>query len=155
MVQILTVVKGWECFSVSLNLSVMKVSDVAYPSLMPLTFFFKKTRKIVKGLRHVPYETVLQRLQLFSLIRRRIRGDFICMYNIMHGLLDFPCDAAFAAPTRIGLRGHTLKIHQQRCKIRRRQHVFSVRVVLYWSKLPEDIVTATSVETFKFRLDVR
>ncbi len=46
----------------------------------------------------------------------------ICMYTIMHGLLDFPCDAAFAARTRIGLRGHTLKIHQQRCKTRRRQH---------------------------------
>ncbi len=96
--------------------------------------------KFVKGLRHVPYETALQRLQLFSLIRRRIRGDLICMYKIMHGLLDFPCNAVFAAPTRIGLRGHTLKIHQQRCKTRRRQHAFSVRVIPYWNKLSEDIV---------------
>ncbi len=71
--------------------------------------------KFVRGLRHVPYETALQRVQLFSLIRRRIRGDLICMYNIMHGLLDVPCDAVFAAPTRIGLRGHTFK-----CKTRRR-----------------------------------
>ncbi len=75
------------------------------------------------------------------------------MYKIMHGLLDFPCDADFAAPTRIGLRGHALKIQQQRCKTRRRQHALSVRVVPYWNKLPEDIVTATSVETFKSRLD--
>ncbi len=105
--------------------------------------------------RHVPYETALQRLQLFSLIRRRIRGDLICMYKIMHGLLNFPCDTVFAAPTRIGLRGHTLKIHQQRFKTRRRQHAFSVRVVTYRNKLPEDIVTATSVETFKFRLDAQ
>ncbi len=109
--------------------------------------------KFVKGLRHVPYETALQRLQLFSLIRRRIRGDLICMYKLMHGLLDFPCDAVFAASTRIGLRSHTLKIHQHRCKTRRRQHAFSIRVVPYWNKLPEDIVTATSVEAFKFRLD--
>ncbi len=42
--------------------------------------------KFVKGLRHVPYETALQRLHLFSLVRRRIRGDLICMYKIMHGL---------------------------------------------------------------------
>ncbi len=104
----------------------------------------------VKGLRHVPYATALQRLQLFSLIRRRIRGDLTCMYKIMHGLLDFPCNAVFVASTRLGLRFHTLKIHQQRCKTRRRQHAFSVRVVPYWNKLPEDIVTATSVETFKF-----
>ncbi len=77
------------------------------------------------------------------------------MYTIMHGLLDFPCGAGFAAPTRIGLRGHTLKLHQQWCKTCRRQHAFSVRVVPYWNKLPEDIVTATSVETFKFRLDAQ
>ncbi len=111
--------------------------------------------KFVKGLRRVPCETALQRLQLFSIVRRRIRGDLICMYKIMHGLLNFPCDAVFAAPTRIWLRGHTIKIHQQRCKTRRRQHAFSVRVFPYWNKLPEEIVTATSVETFKFRLDAR
>ncbi len=111
--------------------------------------------KFVKVLRHVPYETALQRLRLFSLVRRRIRGDLICMYKIMHGLLDFPCNAVFAAPSRIGLPGHTLKIHQQRCKTRRRQHAFSVRVIPYWNKLPEDIVTATSVETVKFRLDAQ
>ncbi len=78
----------------------------------------KLAMKFVKGLRHVPYEIALQQLQLFSLIRRRIRDDLICMCKIMHGLLGFPCDAVFAAPTCIGLRGHTLKIHQQRCKTR-------------------------------------
>ncbi len=45
--------------------------------------------KFVKGLCHVPYETVLQRQQLFSLVRRKIRGDLICIYNNLHGLL-FP-----------------------------------------------------------------
>ncbi len=84
---------------------------------------------LARGFRYVPYETALQWLQLFPLIRRRIRGDPICKYKIMHDPLDFPCYAGFTAPTRIGFRGHTLKIHQQRCKTRRRQHAFSVRVV--------------------------
>ncbi len=66
-------------------------------------------QKFVKGLRHVPYEAALQRVRLFSLVRRRIRGDLIYMYKII-----------FAAPTHLGLRGHTFKIHQQRCKTRRR-----------------------------------
>ncbi len=74
---------------------------------------------------------------------------------MMHGLLDFARDAIFAVPTRIGLRGHTFKIHQQRCKTRRRSHVFSVRVVPYWNKLPGEIVNASSMETFKLRLDAR
>ncbi len=92
--------------------------------------------KFVMGLRYVPYETALQRQRLFSPVRRRTRVDLICMHKLMYGLLDFSWDAVFAAPTRIGLRGHTLKIHQQRCKTRRRQHAFSVRVVPYWNKLP-------------------
>ncbi len=71
--------------------------------------------KFVKGLRNVPYETALQRMRLFYLVRRIIRGDLICMYKIMHGLLDFPCDTAFAAPARIGLRGHTFNVQAQRC----------------------------------------
>ncbi len=54
-------------------------------------------KSVQKGLRHVPYETALQQLRQFSLVRRRICGDLICMHKIMHGLLDFPCDAVFAA----------------------------------------------------------
>ncbi len=129
-------------------------SPASYPILsrdcQALESVQKLAVKFVKRLRHVPYETALQRLQLFSLVCRRIRGDLIWKYKIMHGLLT-----VFAAPTRIGLRGHTFEIHQQRCKTRRRQHAFSVRVVPYWNKLPEEKVTATSMETVKFRLDAR
>ncbi len=63
--------------------------------------------KFAKGLRHVQYETALQWLRLLSLVGRRIRSDLTCIYNIMHGLLDFPCDTVFATPTSIGLRGYT------------------------------------------------
>ncbi len=88
----------------------------------------KRAGKFVKGLRHVPHETAFQRLRLVSLVRRRIRGDLICMYKSMHDFLEFPCDAVFAAPTRIELRGHTFKIYQQWCNTRRRQHAPSFRV---------------------------
>ncbi len=110
---------------------------------------------LVNGLRHVPYEAALQRLQLFSLVRRKFRGDLIWMHKIMHGLLNFPDDTAFAASTRLGLKGHAFKIHQQRCKTHCRQQVFSVRVDPYWNKLPEEIVNPSSVEKFQLRLDAR
>ncbi len=58
--------------------------------------------KFVKGLRNVLYESALQRLQLFSLVHRRIRSDLICTYKIMHGLFDFQCDEVFAAPPALG-----------------------------------------------------
>ncbi len=88
----------------------------------------KLAMKFSKGLLYVPYETARQRLGLFSLVRRRICGDPICMHKIMHGLLGFPSETVVAAPTRIWLRGDSLKIHQQWCKTRLHQHTFSVRV---------------------------
>ncbi len=74
--------------------------------------FQKRAVKLEKGLHHDPYEIALQRLRLFSLVRRRIRGDLICMSKTKHGLLDFPCDAVFVVTICIVLRGHTFKIHQ-------------------------------------------
>ncbi len=103
----------------------------------------------------VPYDAALPRMRLFSLARRRIRGGLICMDKIMQGLHDFPNDAVFAAPSPIELRGNTFKIHQQRCKTRLGLHDFSVRVVPSWSKLPEEIENASSIETFKLRLNAR
>ncbi len=75
----------------------------------------------------------------------RIYGALICMYKILHNLLDFSCDA-----TSSRLRGH-----QQRYKARRRQHACSVRIVLLRNKLPGDIVNASTVEVFKARFDAR
>ncbi len=54
-----------------------------------LEIVHKLAVKLVKGMRHAPYKAALQRW-LFSLVHRRIRGELICMYKIMHGLLDFP-----------------------------------------------------------------
>ncbi len=53
---------------------------------------------------HASYEVALQRLRPFSLVSRRLRGGLICMYSIKQGLLGFPCNAAFACPTRSGLQ---------------------------------------------------
>ncbi len=66
----------------------------------------------VKGFRRVPYEAALEKLHLFSLTHRRIRGDLIAMFKITHGLLEFPMASTFVYPTRQGLRGHAFKFHQ-------------------------------------------
>ncbi len=63
----------------------------------------------VKELRHVPYESALRRMYLLSLTRKRISGDFIFLYKVARGLIDFPWDTVFAASTSSGLRGHVLK----------------------------------------------
>ncbi len=44
--------------------------------------------RLVRGLRHVPYEERLRQLNLFSLERRRLRADFILAFKIFRGEVD-------------------------------------------------------------------
>ncbi len=41
-------------------------------------------------------------MRLFILAHRRILADLTCMYNIMHDLLDFPCDTILLPPPTLG-----------------------------------------------------
>ncbi len=46
--------------------------------------------RMVKGMRELLYDDRLRRLNISSLERRRLRGDLILAYNILHGRLDLP-----------------------------------------------------------------
>ncbi len=51
--------------------------------------------RMVKGMRKLPYEDRLCRLNIFSLGRRRLRGDLILASNIFHGRFDFATGGMF------------------------------------------------------------
>ena len=109
--------------------------------------------KMIKGYRHSPYLSSLQQLRLFSLARRRLRGDLIVAYKIRNRLMDLDWNRYFTSPLRPGLRGTTAKMWQQRPHSKRRQCSFAVRVPPHWNKLPEAIVSAPTLTQFKSLLD--
>ncbi len=109
---------------------------------------------MLKGMRELPYEEQFRRLNLFSLERRRLRGDLILAYNIFHGRLDFPQAEFLEAPAEGNLRGHSFKIRHRSFRLLRRKEAYTVRLPGLWNSLPEHIVNAPSLGTFKRLLDV-
>ncbi len=105
--------------------------------------------RLVRGLRHVPYEERFRQLNLFSLERRRLQADLILAFNIFKGEVDLNPSDFFLRPPRAGLRGHTYRLLQGPSRLRRRSGAFSVRVVKYWNRLPAHLVLAPSVSIFK------
>ncbi len=110
--------------------------------------------RMVKGMRELPYEDRLRRLNIFSLERRRLRGDLILAYNILHGRLDLPQASFFEAPVERGLRGHDHKLRHRSFRLLWRKAAFSVRLPISWNKLSMEIVNSPTLDTLKWLLDL-
>ncbi len=109
--------------------------------------------RLVRGLRHVPYEDMLRQLNLFSVERRRLRADLMLAFKIFKGEVDLNPSEFCLRPPRVGVLGHTYRLLQGPSRLRRRSGAFSVRVVKYWNRLPVHLVLAPSVSIFKNQLD--
>jgi len=115
----------------------------------------RRATKLVKGLKHKPYEERLKLLGITSLENRRVRGDLIQVFRIVKGFYKVNTEDFFVLDNGGGhaLRGHKWKLKVNRSRLQLRRCFFSRRVVNVWNKLPAHVVEASSVNCFKKRLD--
>ena len=89
----------------------------------------------------------------YPLETRRIRGDQIEVFKIMHGYEGLNKDMFFRIKNDSITRGHSLALVKSHSRLDIRKYTFSQRVVNDWNKLPEECINATSVNMFKNKID--
>ena len=90
-------------------------------------------------------------LKLPSIAYRRARGDMVEVYKHLHNKYSTNEDLLKLATNRN--RGNSLKLAKQQVRLNVRRYFFSTRVTAYWNSLPDSVVTAPSLNSFKNRLD--
>jgi len=92
---------------------------------------------------------------VFATRPRRLRGDIIEKYKLLTNKEDINSKLFFqlTEDTSYELRGNNKRIFKAKSRAETRRNFFSQSVVDYWNKLPQDIIDADSVNSFKSSLD--
>ena len=112
----------------------------------------RRATKCVPNIKNLTYEERLKAMKLPSLKYRRKRGDLIEMYKYTHDFYDVKkCLIHYSENSNT--RGNPFKLEKRSCRLDIRKFFFTFRVVNVWNKLPDAIVNAPSLNSFKSRLD--
>ena len=113
----------------------------------------RRATRLISSISDLPYEQRLVQLGLTTLELRRLRGDLIQVFKIVHGFDKLVFDDFFTLSHNTHTRGHGLKLHIHRSRLDVRKYFFSRRVVQEWNTLPAEVVYSSSVNVFKNGID--
>ena len=114
-----------------------------------------RATKLVDGFGNLTYQERLEKLQIPTLVYRRLRGDAIEIYKHFHRYDQQVLPSSFASKTRPS-RQHEFQIHEFNSEDGERgsqSNFLYHRIARVWNELPRNVVQAEHINTFKNNLD--
>ena len=111
----------------------------------------RRYTKRLPALKNVNYKNRLLFLNISSLELRRLHLDLMFLYKLIHGHLNVKVDDYFEFKNT-QTRGHSRALIKKPFKKDIKKYSFAQRIINAWNFLPETIINAPSVATFKKRL---
>ena len=113
----------------------------------------RRATKLIEGLKDKSYSKRLICTGLLFLEKRRVKGDLIQVFKMLKDENKSDFGKFFQLQNSNRTRDHNYKLLTQRLHLDLRTNIFSQKEVNTWNNLPQAVVDAVSVNSFKNRRD--